>query len=115
MQHIALKAAVKPPENFYAVQNSVDMARIRSERFEKTLKSNIQAKGHVWSHGTGPTWLADMLADAFHWCDVNGFDPDFVVKLARSHHESEKLEDVMRKTANQLSNAIAPMSQTTPH
>jgi hypothetical protein len=35
-----------------------------------------------------------MVADAFHFCDVNAIDSDFVIKLARSHFEQEKLDDV---------------------
>lgn len=115
MQTSGLKVAVKLPDRFKVAQKGVDMAAFRSELFEKTLKTHIQAKGYAWNHGTGQGWLADILADAFHWCDVNGCDADFVLKMARSHHESEKLEDVMRITANRPFQPISPMNQTAPH
>lgn len=87
----------------------VDMAAFRAERFEKVLKAYMLAKGNVWQDGTGQSWLADMLADALHWADVNGVNASFVLKMAQSHFESEKLEDVRQKM-------VRPSHQpATPH
>jgi hypothetical protein len=86
---------VSLPAHFHQAPSSVDMAKLRAERFEKTLKVHILAKGQYWSHNSSQCWLADMLADAMHWSDVNGTDFKFVIKLAGSHHESEKLADLM--------------------
>jgi hypothetical protein len=74
----------------------VYMAKFRGDRFEKTLKSYMFLKGNAWAYNSRQNWLADMVADAFHFCDVNAIDTDFVIKLARSHFEQEKLDDVSK-------------------
>ena len=102
-----LPVGVSLPAQFHLCTSSVNMAKVRAERFEKTLKSYVLSKGNVWSHNTSQCWLADMLADAFHFMDANGSDVEFVLKLARSHHECEKIKD-LRTSLNVEHSGSAP-------
>lgn len=106
--------AVTLPAQFHSPPSQINMAKFRSERFEKVLKSYMLSKGNAWCHGTGQSWLADLMADALHFCEVNGINADFALKLARSHFENEKLDDVKQAAFN-VPKASAPTSAIRPY
>ncbi len=105
----SVPVSVSLPSQFHAAQPA-DMAAVRAARFEHVLKEYMAAKGNAWTPNGREYLAADMIADALHWCDVNGNDIKFVLSMARSHHESEKLEDA-RRTAMTFS----PMTASPPH
>ena len=102
-----LPVSVSLPAHHHAAP-AINMAEFRAQRFEKALKEYVQTKGNLWVLNSAQYWLADMLADAFHWCDVNGSDPEFVLKLTRSHHEGEKLADTIRSMQTFAQNSASP-------
>lgn len=99
----------------FVMHKPVNMARVRSERFEKALKSYMLSKGNAWVDGSRQSWLADMMADAFHFCDGNSIDIDFVLKLARSHFEQEKIEDVKQGLIAMPKVGVSATSSTATH
>lgn len=105
----SVPVCVSFPKQFHAPHSPADMPSIRAARFEQALKAYMAAKGNAWTPNGREYLAADMIADALHWCDVNGNDIKFVLSMARSHHESEKLEDARRNAT------LAPRSAAPPH
>lgn len=68
----------------------------RAQRVENALRA-----ANYWDHGESYA-LADILGDARHLCDREGWDFDEILESGTSHYEAEAKPDDLEECAREL-------------